>query len=50
MTDKPETSPTGLAISQLHAVEIADIDGDGKPEILTGKRFWAPNASPTELS
>lgn len=39
------TSPTGLAISQLHAVEIADIDGDGKPDILTGKRFWAHNGN-----
>ncbi len=45
MTDKPETSPSGLAISQLHAVEIADIDGDGKPDILTGKRFWAHNGN-----
>jgi hypothetical protein len=45
MTDKPETSPTGLAISQLHAVEIADIDGDGKPDIVTGKRFWAHNGN-----
>jgi hypothetical protein len=45
MTDKPETSPTGLAISQLHAVEIADVDGDSKPDIVTGKRFWAHNGN-----
>lgn len=45
MTDKAETSPTGLAISQLHAVAIADMDGDGKPDILTGKRFWAHNGN-----
>ena len=45
MTDKVETSPTGLAISQLHAVAIADMDGDNKPDILTGKRFWAHNGN-----
>ncbi len=41
MTDKVETSPTGLVISQLHAVAIADVDRDGIPDIVTGKRFWA---------
>ena len=41
MTDKVETSPTGLAISQLHAVAVADIDRDGISDIVTGKRFWA---------
>lgn len=45
MTDKPESSPTGLAISQLHAIEIADIDGDSTPDIVTGKRFWAHNGN-----
>ncbi len=45
MTDKVETSPTGLAISQLHAIDIADMDGDGKPDIITGKRFWAHNGN-----
>ena len=45
MTDRMETSPTGLAISQLHAVAVADIDGDGKLDILTGKRFWAHNGN-----
>jgi hypothetical protein len=43
MTDKVETSPTGLAISQLHAIDMADIDGDGELDIITGKRFWAHN-------
>ncbi len=41
MTDKADTSPTGLAISQLHAVEVADMNNDGAPDIITGKRFWA---------
>ncbi len=41
MTDDPTTSPTQLAISQLHAIDIADFNNDGVPDILTGKRFWA---------
>ncbi len=41
MTDDPATSPVGLAVSQLHAVEIADINGDGLTDIITGKRWWA---------
>ena len=45
MTDRIENSPTGLAISQLHAVAVADIDRDGKLDIVTGKRFWAHNGN-----
>lgn len=41
MTDNVETSPTSLAISQLHGVDIADVSGDGIPDIVTGKRWWA---------
>lgn len=28
-------------VSQLHSMMLVDLDGDGLPEILTGKRFWA---------
>lgn len=31
--------------SQTHAVEFKDINGDGKPEIITGKRWWAHGPS-----
>ncbi|MBL9166529.1 MAG: VCBS repeat-containing protein [Verrucomicrobiales bacterium] len=31
----------GIAFSQLHAVELVDIDGDGLKDIVTGKCFWA---------
>ncbi|OYP37106.1 PVC-type heme-binding CxxCH protein [Rhodopirellula sp. MGV] len=31
----------GVAFSQLHAVAIADIDRDGRQDIVTGKRFMA---------
>jgi hypothetical protein len=29
------------SISQTHAIMIADINGDGLPDLVTGKRFWA---------
>ena len=31
----------GISFAQLHAVDLADIDGDGLKDIVTGKRFWA---------
>jgi hypothetical protein len=37
----PKGSLDGVQFSQLHAVEVADIDGDGLKDIVTGKRFWA---------
>ncbi|MEK9773875.1 MAG: VCBS repeat-containing protein, partial [Opitutae bacterium] len=29
------------SISQLHAIIMADLDGDGRKEIITGKRYYA---------
>jgi len=29
------------SFSQSHALELADIDRDGLPDLVTGKRFWA---------
>jgi hypothetical protein len=34
-------SPYGVKFSQLHALELVDIDGDGLKDLVTGKRFWA---------
>lgn len=31
----------GVQFSQLHAIALADFDGDGLADILTGKRWWA---------
>jgi HEAT repeat protein len=28
-------------ISQLHALHAADLNGDGLPDLITGKRYWA---------
>ena len=35
-------------LSQMHALRLDDLDGDGVPEIVSGKRFWAhgPKADP----
>ncbi|MGL5094373.1 MAG: FG-GAP repeat domain-containing protein, partial [Planctomycetia bacterium] len=41
INEKPEESPYGVAFSQLHAVEMADFDGDGLLDVLTGKRHYA---------
>ncbi len=43
MGEKPEQNEYGVVFSQLHALELADIDRDGVLDIVTGKRFWAHN-------
>jgi hypothetical protein len=34
----------GVAFSELHAVNFADMNGDGIPDVVTGKRYWSHNA------
>jgi hypothetical protein len=38
---KGDEKINGVQFSQPHAVALADFDGDGLPDILTGKRWWA---------
>lgn len=40
-TDNPKQNAYGISISQMHALAVADIDGDGVKDVVTGKRFWA---------
>ncbi len=48
MNQRPDENRHGVAFSELHAVELVDVDGDGLRDILTGKCFWAhgPTGSP----
>ncbi len=41
MGEKPEENSRGLAFSQLHALALDDVDGDGIKDLITGKRWWA---------
>jgi hypothetical protein len=49
-----EANADGKGFSQIHAVQLEDMNGDGLPDIICGKRRWAhgikgddePNADP----
>jgi hypothetical protein len=41
MNKEVAENPYGVKFSQLHAIDLVDIDGDGLKDIVTGKRFWA---------
>ena len=41
LTDKPDLKSNDLRFSQLHAVDLIDINGDGLKDIVTGKRWYA---------
>ena len=38
-----------VMFTELHAQTTADIDGDGIPDFITGKRFWAHQESFTDV-
>jgi FG-GAP-like repeat len=41
MGQKAEENRYGVHFSQLHAIDVVDINGDGLKDIVVGKRFWA---------
>jgi hypothetical protein len=54
MGSTAEDNKQGVKFSQLHAMQLADMNGDGVMDVVTGKRRWAhgplkddePNAAP----
>ena len=41
LNDNAEPNRHGVAFSQMHAIELVDMDGDGLRDVVTGKRYWA---------
>lgn len=41
MGDFSAKNPGGVTFTELHALTMADVDGDGIQDIITGKRQWA---------
>ena len=37
----PNLASSDFRVSQMHAMALADMNGDGLLDIVTGKRFWA---------
>lgn len=48
MGREPTQNRYGVKFSQPHALDLADMDGDGLKDIIVGKRFWAhgPDGDP----
>lgn len=41
MNREPKDSKYGVRFSEIHAIDLVDMDGDGLKDIVTGKRFWS---------
>ena len=43
LSTKQQRTPNeyGVTFSELHAIDLIDMDGDGLKDIVTGKRYWS---------
>ena len=47
MGKQPNENEYGLVFTEMHSLKLADIDGDGLKDIVTGKTYWSHHtASP----
>ena len=37
----PSENAYGVKFSEIHALDLVDMDGDGVQDLVTGKRFWS---------
>ena len=40
----PKENTGGVVFSELHGTTFADMNGDGIPDFIVGKRYWSHNA------
>ncbi|MBX3746200.1 MAG: VCBS repeat-containing protein [Verrucomicrobiae bacterium] len=41
MNKEPSENRYGVKFSEIHAIDLVDMDGDGVKDIVLGKRFWS---------
>ena len=44
MDDEPSDNAESVRFGELHALALADVDGDGVQDVVTGKRWWSHGA------
>ncbi len=45
LDERDPAAPSAFTFSQIHALALADVDGDGVSDVVTGKRHWAHGPS-----
>ncbi len=41
LSPTPDVGTPAFRVSQMHALALVDMNGDGLPDVVTGKRYWA---------